>query len=136
MNKQTPRVFWNLGFGASLVLGAWCLELPAAELSPAETQFFENKVRPILAKNCYKCHSTQAEKVRGSLLLDSKEGTLKGGETGPAIVPGDPDKSLLIKAVRYTDPDLQMPPKGDKLSDEQINDLVTWVKMGAPDPRM
>ena len=61
---------------------------------------------------------------------------LKGGETGPAIVPGDPEKSLLIKAVRYTDADLQMPPKDKKLSDEQIADLATWVKMGAPDPRI
>jgi hypothetical protein len=131
-----PSFFWNLGFGASLVLGAWCLELSAADLTPAETQFFENKIRPIFSDKCYKCHSTQAEKVRGSLLLDSKEGVLKGGETGPAIVPGDPDKSLLIKAVRYTDPDLQMPPKGNKLADEQISDLVAWVKMGAPDPRV
>src|SRR5882672_2605084 len=127
--------FKFLGFGASLVLGASCLELLAADLTPAETQFFENKIRPILSDKCYKCHGTQAEKVRGSLLLDSKEGVLKGGETGPAIVPGDPDKSLLIKAVRYTDPDLQMPPKGNKLGDEQISDLVTWVKVGAPDPR-
>ena len=61
---------------------------------------------------------------------------LKGGENGPAIVPGDPDKSLLIKAVRYEDPDLQMPPQGKKLSDEQIADLTAWVKMGAPDPRV
>ena len=118
------------------MLGAWSLELPAADLTPAETQFFENKIRPLLTDKCYKCHSTQAEKVRASLLLDSKEGVLKGGETGPAVVPGEPDKSLLIKAVRYTDPDLQMPPKGNKLADEQIADLVAWVKMGAPDPRV
>ncbi len=89
----------------------------------------------MLAKNCYKCHSSESLKVKGGLLLDTRDGLLKGGDTGPALVPGDPDKSLLIKAVRYADPDLQMPPKGDKLSDEQINDLVTWVKMGAPDPR-
>src|SRR5947207_1430073 len=72
----------------------------------------------------------------GSLLLDTKDGLLKGGETGPAIVAGDPEKSLLIKAVRYADPDLQMPPKGKKLADDQIADLVAWVKMGAPDPRL
>src|SRR5205823_2226696 len=85
---------------------------------------------------CYKCHSQQAEKVRAGLLLDTKEGVLKGGETGPAIIPGEPEKSLLIKAVRYADPDLQMPPKGNKLSDAEIADLIAWVKMGAPDPRI
>ncbi len=107
----------------------------AADLTPAQTQFFENKIRPVLANNCYKCHSAQAEKVKAGLLLDSREATLKGGENGPAVVPGDLEKSLLIKAVRYTDPDLQMPPKGKKLSDEQIADLEAWVRMGAPDPR-
>src|SRR6266545_1743064 len=108
----------------------------AADLTLAQTQFFESKIRPVLADNCYKCHSQQAEKIKGGLLLDTREGVLKGGETGPAILPGDPEKSLLIKAVRYTDPDLQMPPKDKKLSDAQIADLVAWVKMGAPDPRM
>lgn len=107
----------------------------AAEPTAAQLQFFENKVRPVLADNCYKCHSATAEKVKGGLLLDSREATLKGGETGPAVVPGNLDKSLLIQAVRYTDPDLQMPPKGKKLSDQQIADLEAWVKMGAPDPR-
>jgi hypothetical protein len=89
----------------------------------------------VLAENCYKCHSEQAEKVKGRLLLDSREGVLKGGESGPAVVAGDPEKSLLIKAVRYTDPDLQMPPKGNKLPNTAVADLVAWVKMGAPDPR-
>src|SRR5262245_48897104 len=107
-----------------------------ADLTPAQTQFFESKIRPLLADNCYKCHSQSAEKVKAGLLLDTREGVLKGGESGPAIVPGDPEKSLLIKAVRYADPDLQMPPKGKKLSDQQIADLTSWVKMGAPDPRV
>jgi len=70
------------------------------------------------------------------LSLETKQGWLTGGDTGPAIVPGDPDKSLLIQAVRYLDEDLQMPPKGEKLSDDKIADLVAWVKMGAPDPRV
>jgi mono/diheme cytochrome c family protein len=119
-------------------LGVWVLELgvSAAELTPAQTQFFENKIRPVLVDNCYKCHSQQAEKVKGGLLLDTREGLRKGGESGPAIVPGNPETSLLIKAVRYTDPDLQMPPKDKKLSEAQIADLTTWVRMGAPDPRV
>ncbi|MGH7870521.1 MAG: DUF1549 domain-containing protein, partial [Candidatus Dormibacteraceae bacterium] len=106
-----------------------------SDLTPAQLLFFETRVRPVLADNCYKCHSQNAEKVKGGLLLDSRESLLKGGDTGPAIVPGDPERSLLIKAIRYTDPDLQMPPKDKKLDDAKIADLVAWVKMGAPDPR-
>ena len=121
-----------------LLLGAQALGLVsmAADLTPSQTQFFESKIRPVLSEQCYKCHSQNSEKVKGGLLLDTREGLLKGGESGLAIVPGDPEKSLLIKAIRYLDPDLQMPPKGKKLSDAQIADLVAWVKMGAPDPRV
>lgn len=99
--------------------------------------FFETKIRPILVEHCYKCHSADAEKVKGGLLLDSREGVLKGGDSGPAIVSGKPEESLLIKAVQQFDKDLQMPPpkSGRKLSEEQINDLVMWIKLGAPDPR-
>jgi mono/diheme cytochrome c family protein len=127
--------FWILSFQLGAFAASPAAPPPAPQPTAAQTAFFENKIRPLLTKNCYKCHSTESLKLKGELLLDTREGVLKGGATGPAIVPGDPEKSLLIKAVRYTDPDLQMPPKGDKLSDEQINDLVTWVKMGAPDPR-
>ncbi len=107
----------------------------ALEPTKAQLDFFESKVRPVLANHCYKCHSTTAEKVKGGLRLDSREALLKGGNSGAVMVPGDPEKSLLIRAIRHTDPDLQMPPKGEKLSVEQISDLTTWVKMGAPDPR-
>ena len=106
----------------------------AADPTPAQLDFFENKIRPVLADNCYKCHSPLAEKVKGGLLLDTRAGVLKGGDSGPALVPGDPEASLMIKAIRYTDPDLQMP-KDRKLPDDAIADLTTWVKMGAPDPR-
>lgn len=102
----------------------------------AGTDFFETKIRPLLADHCYKCHSHDAQKVKGGLLLDTKDDLLKGGDSGPAIVPGDVEKSLLIKAVRYTDDDLQMPPKGKKLPAEQIASLEAWVKMGAPDTRV
>src|ERR1041385_5218488 len=118
----------------SILLGA---SLGAAEskFTPKELEFFEQKIRPILSENCYKCHSQAAEKIKGGLLLDSRDGVLKGGDSGPAIVPGNPDKSLLIKAVRYTDKDLQMPPAEKQLASTQIADLEAWVKMGAPDPR-
>ncbi len=101
----------------------------------AGIEFFEKKIRPVLADNCYKCHSSTSEKVKGGLLLDTRDALLKGGDTGPAIVPGNPEKSLLIKAVRYTDENLQMPPKDKKLSSAQIADFEAWVKMGAPDSR-
>ena len=110
------------------------VRVPGADLTPAQTQFFEGKIRPILVDNCYKCHSAQAEKIKGGLLLDTRDGVLKGGDSGVAIIPGNPDESLLIKAVRYTDPDLQMP-KNRKLPDDAIAALETWVRMGAPDPR-
>jgi hypothetical protein len=104
------------------------------QLSAEHVEFFEKKIRPIFVERCYKCHSVQAEKVKGGLLLDSRDGLLKGGDSGPAIVPGDPEKSILIKAIRQTD-ELRMPVK-EKLPDEQIADFIAWVKMGAPDPRI
>jgi len=112
--------------------------LPAAETNAAllqfsrdQIEFYEKGVQPLLAENCYKCHSHQSDKIKGGFVLDSRDALLKGGETGPAIVPGEPDKSLLIKAVRHVDEDLQMPPK-KKLAEEQIALLEKWVKMGAP----
>ncbi len=105
------------------------------KLDPAGTEFFESKIRPVLAEHCYSCHSDKAEKLKGGLHLETRDGLLKGGENGPAIDPGHPEKSLLLKAIRYTDENLQMPPKGKKLSGEQIADFEAWIKMGAPDPR-
>src|SRR5437773_7331964 len=110
----------------------------AAEFKSEHYEFFEKKIRPVLVEHCYKCHSASSEKLKGELFLDTKEGMLKGGESGkPAVVPGDADKSRLIEAIRYGNEDLQMPPKkaGGKLSEEQIADFVAWVNLGAPDPR-
>lgn len=102
-----------------------------------ELAFFENKIRPVLVSKCYDCHSADSEKVKGGLVLDTREGLRAGGDSGHGVVPGDLDGSLLIKALRYTDSDLQMPPKkqGGKLAPEVIADFEKWVKMGAPDPR-
>jgi len=96
-------------------------------------EFFESKVRPLLVERCLECH-TAGKKTKGGLALDSRAGWQKGGDTGPALVPGKPDDSLLIKAVRYGDPDLSMPPK-KRLSAKDVATLTDWVKMGAPDPR-
>jgi len=95
-------------------------------------EFFEAKVRPVLATNCYDCHSVDLDKPYGDLRLDSREALLKGGKSGAAIVPGDPEKSLLIRAVRQTG-DLKMP-KGGKLKPDEIDALVEWVRAGANFP--
>ena len=102
--------------------------------TPDQLAFFEKKIRPVLVDNCYKCHSSESEKLKGELLLDTRDGLRKGGTTGAAIVPGNPDRSLLIKALRYKDESTAMPPKG-KLPDQVIADFEAWVKMGAPDSR-
>ena len=107
----------------------------AQPILPADLQFFEARIRPILADRCYKCHSRLADKIRGGLMLDTREGMLHGGDTGPAIAPGKPGNSLIIDAISYKDADLQMPPKGDRLSDQQVADIAEWIKRGAPDPR-
>ena len=88
----------------------------------------------MLVDNCYKCHSAQAEKVKGDLLLDTRDGLRKGGNSGPSIVPGNPEPQPAHLALRHKDPDTAMPPKG-KLPDAVIADFEAWVKMGAPDPR-
>jgi hypothetical protein len=106
----------------------------AAPISKEDGEFFEKSIRPILAEKCYSCHSAQAKKLKGKLLLDTRQGVAKGGENGAVITGRDPDQSRLIQAIRWTDPDLQMPPK-EKLSDQQIASLERWVRMGAPDPR-
>ncbi len=98
--------------------------------------FFEKNIRPVLARNCYACHSAKAGAVQGNLYADSREGLLKGGQSGiPAVVPGKPEESLLIKAIEHKQQDLKMPPTGKPLPAEQIQAFVEWVKMGAPDPR-
>jgi Protein of unknown function (DUF1549)/Protein of unknown function (DUF1553)/Planctomycete cytochrome C len=97
--------------------------------------FFELKIRPLLIEHCYSCHSAAKGKKKGGLHLDTQAGWQSGGDTGPVIVPGKPDQSRLVHAVRYTNSDLKMPPKG-KLTADQIASLESWVRMGAPDPRV
>ncbi len=125
---QVPR--WTV-----VVLGVAisCLLPISARADDAGIEFFEKRIRPLFAEHCNSCHSSSAKKIKGELRLDSRPAILKGGESGPAVVPGKPADSLLIKAVRY-DKDLRMPPKG-KLPADAIADLEAWIKMGAPDPR-
>ena len=109
------------------------LSEPVKAQEVAGMEFFEKKVRPILVERCYECHSSE-KKIKGGLHLDTAEGWRKGGDTGPAVIPGEVEKSLLIKAIRYHDPDMQMPPK-NKLPEGEVAVLEQWVKQGAPDPR-
>ncbi len=111
-----------------LVLSS-AVALAGAPVPAGSPEFFENRIRPILANNCYGCHTNSK---LGGLRVDSREALLAGGSTGPALIPGDPEKSLLIKAVAQGG-DLKMP-KGGKLKKEEIDDLIAWVKAGADWP--
>ncbi len=104
--------------------------------TPTDEQlaFFEAKIRPVLIEHCYECHSTAASELGGGLLLDSQRGIIKGGDSSPSVVPNDPEASLLMTAIKYSKADLQMPPSG-KLADHVIQDIMSWIEMGAPDPR-
>ena len=103
-------------------------------IDPAGVEFFEKKVRPVLSQYCYSCHSQSAKRALGNFTLDTHQGMMHGGQGGVAVMPGDPDHSRFIEAIRYAQPDLQMPPKA-KLSEATIADLTAWVKMGAPWPK-
>jgi cytochrome c553/mono/diheme cytochrome c family protein len=122
----------NLAVAAALLFST-SLPALAAEVADqaAAVEFFEKRVRPILAERCLACHEDLAS---GGLRLDSREALLKGGSHGPAVVPGDPDGSLLIQSVRHTHARIKMPMGGEKLRGEEIRDLAAWVKMGAPWP--
>src|SRR5262245_42965362 len=101
--------------------------ISAQSPTPAQTEFFEKKVRPILAQKCFSCHGEA--KDQGKLRLNSGASLMQGGQSGPAVVPGDPEKSRLIQAVRQSG-DLKMPPKG-KLKRQEIEQLTRWIKEGA-----
>jgi hypothetical protein len=115
-----------------LILAFAC---PCVASAGADTVFFEAKIRPVLVKHCYECHSAESGKSKGGLMLDTKHGIREGGETGPAVVPGDVAKSLLLTAIKHSDPDLEMPPKEPQLPKAVIADFETWIKAGADDPR-
>lgn len=102
---------------------------------PAKLEFFEKSVRPLLETHCMECHSASKNKTKGGLSMETAASLLKGGDTGPALVAGAPEKSLLLRAVSYSDPDLKMPPEGKRLSAEQIAVLTHWIQTGATDPR-
>lgn len=103
------------------------------KLTTEQVAFFETKIRPVLIEHCYKCHSADGQSIRGGLGVDSRDALYSGGESGPAVVPGKPEESILWNAMSYQD--YRMPPNG-KLPDSILNDFKTWIEMGAPDPRI
>jgi hypothetical protein len=114
---------------------AWCLALSvmrAAGVSASEEAFFEGRIRPVLLEHCGECHL--GGKSKGGFRMDSRAAILAGGESGAAVVPGDPDASAMIRAVRYADPDFRMPPR-HRLEPAVVKDLEQWVRLGLPDPR-
>src|SRR5436190_21028211 len=104
------------------------------ELSPKALEFFESRIRPVLAQDCYECHRSSVKR-KGGLALDFRQGLLDGGDSGKVLVPGRPDQSLLIRAIRHDSEDIKMPKARAKLEPSVIADFEEWVRMGAPDPR-
>jgi len=119
---------------ALLSLPWWGASAAAQPIGEDGSQFFREKIEQVLKKECFGCHSAQSKELKGGLRLDTKPGVLAGGDTGPAVIAGKADKSLLIQALRH-EGGLAMPPDKPQLSAETIADFVKWVEMGAPDPR-
>ncbi len=117
---------------ALAIVACAVLPTPAAASGTTDFEFFEKKVRPILVERCYECHG--ADKQQGGLRLDHRAGVRQGGDSGPAITPGEPEQSRLARALSWDDPELQMPPK-NQLPDAEIAVLTDWIRRGAPDPR-
>lgn len=145
------RIAGRWSIAASLTLaGAWASGLagtasesaaPPASVAQAEEKvddvgkkLFREKILPALKDHCFECHSAKSDDLKGNLRLDTREGLRKGGDNGPAVAPGDPDKSFLLRAMSYREDDYKMPPRG-KLDDELLADFQRWVKLGAPDDR-
>ena len=132
--QSNPRFFAGLFLGGTGLLQALFPFPTLAAASPREeVDFFEEKIRPVLVSQCYECHGSEAKKAKGGLLLDTREGLLRGGESGPALVPGKAAESMLVAALKHEN--LEMPPK-KKLSEEVVGDFVRWIERGAVDPRL
>ena len=135
MKPHPAPPFLLLLIGAFVIPYAYSQEMSStAGPSADQIEFFEKKIRPALVKHCYECHSKEGDKIKGGLLLDTREASRLGGDSGPAVVPFDVKESLLFAAISYGDSSLEMPPKY-KLEDSIIADFKTWLEMGAPDPR-
>jgi hypothetical protein len=133
--RKRPCLALFMATAAVILFGTWssATEPASAQPSANDLAFFEAKIRPVLVEKCYSCHSESAKELKGGLRLDSREGLLTGGDSGPSAVPGKPDESLLLEALRYES--YEMPPSG-KLPDAVIADFEKWIALGMPDPRV
>ena len=131
--RTTPsaKIVWLTLRACLCAVVLWTILTPARVRADEGIEFFEKKIRPALVDHCYKCHSVEAGegKAKGGLLVDSRAGLRTGGETGPAVVPGSPEDSLLLDALKHDG--LEMPP-GKKLADEDIATLKLWIERGIP----
>lgn len=116
-------IVWTTGGGVAFAEDGWAFD------------HFESKIRPVLIEHCYECHSIESGKAKGGLRLDDREAVLRGGDSGPALLPGKPEESLLLAAIRHSDPDLEMPPRKERLSETILMDFEQWIRDGAVDPR-
>ena len=137
-DRRCARLFLNRlplvrGVGWISIL-LWGSVLLAEEFPEEQIAFFEKKIRPVLVSHCYGCHSAQSPQVKGGLLLDTRLGVLRGGESGEVVVPGQPASSTLMRALRYDDEVSAMPPK-KQLPKEVIANFEHWIAIGLPDPR-
>ena len=116
----------------AIFLWSCCLSVAAGADHPAKLEFFESKIRPVLIEHCYECHAADSKNVRGGLQVDTREAIRLGGDSGPAVIPGKPDESLILGALRHED--VEMPPS-ERLPDDVIEDFERWIRDGAVDPR-
>ena len=131
LRKPAGEQFVRIGF-VLLFLFALAGQLRAEPPNPQDVEFFEKRIRPVLVEHCYACHSGQAREIKAGFRLDSRQAFRQGGETGPAIVPGKPEESLLLEALRHES--FEMPPE-NKLPKNIIDDFERWIARGAVDPR-
>ena len=127
---------YRLAFTVLLVIG-FALSSRAAQEAAKDLRgmgLFYDYVEPLLKQNCYECHSHEAKKAKGGMVLDSRASILQGGDSGPVLIPGEPESSLMIEAVLYGNEDLQMPPDY-QLEQDDVARLREWISLGAPDPR-
>src|SRR5436190_7116230 len=117
----------------TVLIGLGCSFIAGAQTQQLSAEYFETKVRPVFAAKCYACHSDKSGRAQGGLWLDSVQGIKQGGNSGPLIDTADPERSLLLRALRYQDKDLKMPP-GKALPPETVAEIEVWVKAGAPLP--
>lgn len=126
-NRQLVAV-WSAVLACCMGRASW-----GDQPTPEGIEFFESRIRPVLVEHCYSCHSAEADEIESGLRLDTRDGWMVGGDRGPVVLPGKPDESPLIQALRYES--LEMPPD-KKLPPQVVADFVRWLEMGAPDPRV